>query len=109
MSVEQTNTIDFIGSDRVSGHVNLGISEHLPKDDPKNEHLLVLQEKINSYLAFIEGGQLYDDYPLAKGKNVVIQVIGKYPLNAEAKKFYTIAGETVKNAGFHLEFKLLND
>ncbi len=36
-------------------------------------------------------------------------VIGKYPLNEEAKKFYHTAGKIVKNAGFSLEFKLLSE
>lgn len=109
MSIEKVKTIDFIGTNKETGAVTLGISDHLDWNDSKNEHLLILQEKVNTYLAFIEGGQLYEECPSAKGKDVTIQVIGRYALNEEAKKFYQVAGEIVKNAGFDLQFKLLSD
>ena len=109
MSIDQSKVVDFIGTDNKTGNINLAISDHLDWSDPKNEHLLILQEKINTYLAFIEGGQLYKEYPAAEGKKIVIQVIGKYPLNSEAKKFYELAGKKIKEAGFSLEFKMFED
>lgn len=107
MSVEQTKFIDFISTDDISGNIRLTISDHLNWSDKRNDHLLILQNKINTYLAFIESGQLYEEYPSAKGKNVIIQVVGKYSLNDEAKKFYEIVTEIVRNAGFELQFQLL--
>ncbi len=109
MSIEQTKVIDFIGTDNKTGNINLGVSDHLDWKDPKNEHLLILQEKINTYLAFIESGQLYEEYPSAKGKRVIIRVIGKYPLSEEAKKFYKKSSEIVAKAGFELRFDLFKD
>ncbi len=106
MSIEQTKVIDFIGTDNKTGNINLGISDHLDWKDPKNEHLLILQEKINTYLAFIESGQLYQEYPSAKGKKIIIRIIGKYPLNSEAEKFYKISSGIVAEAGFELRFEL---
>lgn len=55
MSVEDLNTIDCIGIPIETPHeVNLGISDHLEWDASLDEHLYLLQEKINTYLRFIE-------------------------------------------------------
>ena len=48
MSVDQLDKVDFI-SKTSEGNVELTISDHLEWDD-KNEHLLILQNKINAYL-----------------------------------------------------------
>ena len=52
MSVDQTKIIDIISKSK-DGEIVLTISDHL---DWKNlqEHLLLLQEKINTYLTFLE-------------------------------------------------------
>jgi hypothetical protein len=58
MSVEQRKIIDFVGVDEEANEVILTISDHLEWDNPKSDHLLLLQDKINDYLAFIESGEL---------------------------------------------------
>ncbi len=88
MSIEQRKVIDFVGVDEKANEVVLTISDHLDWDDPKSNHLFLLQDKINDYLAFIESGELLKKYPDSKGRNPVIQVYGQYPLNDVAKKFY---------------------
>lgn len=99
-----------MGEDEKTGIFRLGISDHLNwNENESGEHLRMLQEKINAYLAFIEGGQLYEDQPSAKGRNISIQVYGKYPLSGAAKEFYTKAQKIVSEAGFDLEFKLLEE
>jgi hypothetical protein len=60
MSVNQTDTIDIIGT-TPGGKVALTISDHHFWDEPL--HLQLLQDKINAYLQFIESGQILDDYP----------------------------------------------
>jgi len=55
MSVEQRKVIDFVGISKADGRAILTISDHLPWL-ADNEHLLILQDKINDYLAFLESG-----------------------------------------------------
>jgi len=62
VTVEQTKVIDFISVDQ-NGPVVLTISDHL--EWGSDGHLFQLQEKLNSYLAFIEGGELLNEYPEA--------------------------------------------
>jgi len=61
MSVEEKNKIDIITTNK-EGILVLTISDHLEWDD-ENEHLLILQDKINSYVDFIESGQMAESYP----------------------------------------------
>ena len=67
MAVDNPNVIDAIGTDQTTGEVVLTISDHLEWDD-RNEHLLILQEKINRYIGFIETGELREKYPGAEAR-----------------------------------------
>ncbi len=109
MSIEETEVIDFISIDKSAGAVHLTISDHLEWEEKEGEHLLLLQDKINAYLRFIEGGELEETYPKAKGKKIVISIVGQYPLSQEAKKFYDMAAGITEEAGIQLEFKLAED
>ena len=109
MSVEETEVIDIISFDKSNGPVQLTIFDHLEWEEKEGEHLLLLQDKINAYLRFIEGGEVVKNYPKAKGRKIVIEVLGKYPLSQEAKKFYRLCSEIVEKAGFKLEFRLHED
>jgi hypothetical protein len=86
VSVDNPKVVDVVGTDRVTGGVVLTISDHLEWDDA-NEHLLALQAKINSYLDFIESGQLLEEYPAAQGKLISIELLCKYALSADGKVF----------------------
>ena len=63
MSIEGQGSVDAIGIDQ-EGIVVLTISAHLEWDDG---HLFLLQEKINTYLAFLESGEVFETYPDSKG------------------------------------------
>jgi len=56
VSVENFKVIDVVSIDK-NENVVVGASDHLEWDE-KNEHLLILQNKINAYLAAIENGSL---------------------------------------------------
>ncbi|KAF2343109.1 DUF6572 domain-containing protein [Flavobacterium tistrianum] len=88
MSVEDKNVIDVITIDK-QGILVLTISDHLEWDD-KNEYLLLLQDKINRYLDFIESGQLAESYPDKADKKIMIQIVFKYQPNKTAEEFLAI-------------------
>ncbi len=108
MSIENTKLIDFAGRDRQTGDVCLSISDHLPWDDEhQGIHLRLLQDKIYAYLDFIESGEIYEKYPMAKGSPIVINIIGKYPLAERAKIFLDKITAYVHGLGLTLQFKIL--
>jgi hypothetical protein len=106
MSIEQTNTVDFVTIDKGSGDALLTISDHLPWDENQSEHLELLQSKLNSYLRFIESGELVREFPQLTGRKVVINLIGKFPLSEQASLFISNASVALSNAGFKLQFEL---
>jgi len=107
MTVEDTDKIDFVTGEPRSGVMVLTISDHLDWNENEGEHLLVLQGKLNTYLEFIESGQIYVKFPQAAGRKIVIQVMGKFPLSEEASKFYRLAGNAIEGYGYTLRFKHL--
>jgi hypothetical protein len=63
MSIDQTDTIDFATIDKTSGDVWLTISDHLPWEENEDDHLVLLQNKHDAYLRFIESGEVFKKVP----------------------------------------------
>jgi len=57
MTVEETNVVDLISTDRKTGDIILIISDHLDWSDSTG-HQQILQAKFNAYLAFVESGEI---------------------------------------------------
>ena len=108
MSVDQTNVVDAIGIDNVTGEVVLTISDHLEWTGCDNDHLFLLQEKLNTYLSFIESGEIFESYPAAKAASLLIDVVGKYPLNQAAELFYDRAASIIEGAAVRLRYRLID-
>src|SRR4051812_41554783 len=106
MSVENKNIIDLISIDP-NGNVVLSISDHL-EWDIENEHLLILQDKINYYLAAIEGDVLYEKYPDAIGRNIIIRVAFLYNPNEQGEIFLARIKDALLAAGYGFQFSQQN-
>ncbi|PKF61263.1 hypothetical protein CW745_11565 [Psychromonas sp. psych-6C06] len=87
MSVVDTGSIDAIGLDKEAKRVFLTIIDPLAWDD-ENVHLFTLQEKINTYLHFVESGELYKAMPDCKGCDIAIELILKHMPSDEAISFF---------------------
>ena len=72
-TIENTNTVDAVGVDKATGIVVLKIFDHLGWTD-EHSHLLLLQGKINSYLNFMESGEIFDAYPESKNRDLQIDI-----------------------------------
>jgi hypothetical protein len=104
MSVENLNVIDIVSID-LEGNAVLTISDHL-EWDVNNEHLLILQKKINIYLGSIENGSLYESYPQAKGRDILINIIAKHTPSEDGKTFIKEAKETIESAKYKFSFSV---
>lgn len=87
MSVVDTDSIDAIGLDKEAKRIFLTIIDPLVWDND-NVHLFTLQEKINTYLHFIESGELLKTMPESKGCDVAIELILKHIPTSEAITFF---------------------
>jgi hypothetical protein len=104
MSVDQADKIDFVTIDKASGDLWLIVSDHLPWNENEGEHLVLLQNKLNAYLRFIESGEVFEKVPAAKGRSIVINVVGKFPLSQKAETFFGMARAFIEGVGYRLQF-----
>jgi hypothetical protein len=107
MSVEEKNKIDIITTNK-EGILVLTISDHLEWDD-ENEHLLILQDKINSYVDFTESGQMAENYPDKVDKKIMIQIVFKYRPNAIAEEFLSTVKRFINEKGHTFDFYQLEN
>jgi hypothetical protein len=105
VSIEQTDLIDIISIDRMTGQVVLTISDHLDWSDSA-AHLLLLQSKLNRYLAFVESGELLQSYPNAKDRPITFIVTFKFPPDEERRRFLAKMRTIVESAGISLREKV---
>jgi hypothetical protein len=86
MSLDNLEVVDAVGTDKATGEIVLSLLDPWDWEDP-GEHLLALQAKINTYLGFVQSGQIYEDYPAAVGKTLQIEVISRFPIPDVAVTF----------------------
>ena len=107
MSVDQLDKVDFI-STTSEGNVELTISDHLEWDD-KNEHLLILQNKINAYLNFIESGQIFEEYPNSIDKKLGIELVMRHSPNEIANIFLNKCKTIINKQNIDFSWKVLEN
>jgi hypothetical protein len=108
MTIDQSNVVDFIATHPTKRQVVLVITDHLEwtgDDQTDKYHMYLLQQKMNSYLEFAESGQIYKDYPGAKGKEILIRVMAKFPMSKEASEFFEKVRSRTAEYGYVLEFE----
>ena len=105
MSIEQSDVIDIISTNRVTGDVSLTISDHLDWSDSA-AHQLLLQKKLNYYLAFVKSGEILDSYPKARGRRIVLSVAFKHPADEAGRAFLSEVRSIVERAGFGFQVEV---
>ena len=106
MSIIQANKIDFIGIDKITDEIILSISDHLDWND-EITHLEILQNKLNSYIEFIECGQIFEDYPNSKGKKLVIEIVSQYKYSNQGKDYIGRVQPTLNSIGVEIRQRVL--
>jgi len=101
MSIEQTEVVDIISTDRTTGDVVLTISDHLDWSN-STAHQMLLQSKLNRYLAFVESGEILESYPDARDRPVVFKVVFQIPPDEGGRAFLAKVKAVIESAGFTL-------
>lgn len=110
MSINEKQQIDMIVvSDK---NVELFIIDYREweKDEKAvNEHMFLLQEKVNAYIACYESGELFDIKPEAKGKDIVFRIISRYCVNDTGSWFLSEMVKTLEqiNIGLIFEWRVM--
>ncbi|MFZ5531627.1 MAG: DUF6572 domain-containing protein [Pseudomonadota bacterium] len=101
MAINKTDVIDAIGTDIDTGMVVLSL---ICAEEMTPEALLLVQEKLNSYLTFIESGEIYSSYPSAKGKDLHIRIYSQFRPQGMAAEFLALAEPIVTGAGIGFSY-----
>jgi len=103
MSLRKIKQVDAIGEDKESGAIIVTIIDEMNWDN-ENNHLMLLQEKINNYLSFVESGEIQTSYPSSVNKKVDIKVVMQYEPSKNGITFLDKVKEIVLIAGIGFEY-----
>lgn len=104
MTIENSRVIDLLSIDKERNKVVLSIVDHLEWDQNDDNHLWLLQEKINAYIEVIESGEMVETYPETGSMGKVIILHAKFP---HPEKVNRILAHTVDVlAGIDVEFQV---
>jgi hypothetical protein len=105
MALEDTNQIDAIGLETSSNNVVLTLIDATDWTN-ESEHLHFLQDKLNSYLRFLESGEIMKEYPDANTRHCLISVVAQYKPTENGLHFLNVACSEIEQAGFGFRFEL---
>jgi hypothetical protein len=106
MSVMDEGKIDFAGIDK-NERLVLTITDHLAWGiEADDVHLLMLQNKINDYLRFIESDEVDEHFSPDKYKGIVIRIIAMYPFSSVCIELFGKAAPIINEAGYALEWEV---
>jgi hypothetical protein len=107
VTISEPHQIDIIAARPDDPVVKLIVSDHLDWTDPA-AHALLLQEKLNTYLAFLEAGELprATTVALPPHPEIVITLVSLYAPPAEASEFLSRVAAFLAGEGIRFEQEL---
>lgn len=109
MSIDNTNTLDGVAIDSERNALVLLLTDHLMwkcENDSsltEHEHLLMLQEKINAYISYLESEQYKETYPNREFSFAVIEIHFKYDITEKCTEFLQVVQNQIRHYGILIE------
>ena len=99
MSLEQAEVVDLV-AESPSGEIALIMSD-TGAWDGSPERILQLQNKLNTYYAFVESGELSERYPRTRGRPIRFQLDTLEPLDPTTRALADEAARSLAEEGIH--------
>lgn len=113
MAIDNPNIIDGMAYDEESQAVVLLLTDHLSWKHTKetnvlkeSDHLVLLQDKINAYISFLESGQYMENFSDKEIKMAVIEIHFKYDISENCEKFLDVVQEQTGQYGIMIKAKI---
>ena len=110
-TIRDTRVVDWISIEKSTGTIELTVFDDLDWSN-EQEHLVLLQDKLNTYLAFIESGELVErlnhefGHSVTSSVPVEVSIVARYEATPKARKFLDAATQALKDAGFSLSHRV---
>ena len=103
VSLKNKNTIDGIAFDENKNELVMEIYDSISDTEiSEYDHLILLQEKINTYLWFINNKQYEEYYPHCQVLKFLINIYFQSDITDNLKKFLNLANSKLKNSNISL-------
>ncbi len=111
MAIDNADIIDGAAIDKENSALRLLITDHLQWNAEadtisEHDHLLMLQEKINAYISFLESEQYKDIYPDAEFKMAIIDICFKYDITENCERFLQAVQDQIGQYGIKIEARI---
>jgi hypothetical protein len=103
MTIELTEQIDITTINDQQGRIYLNISDHLAWQQPNKR--LLLQQKINHYLKYIESGEMRRQHSQARQLNPFIKLISLYPPSESDIDYLLQITAIIEEAGYSFDWQ----
>jgi hypothetical protein len=107
VTITDLDKIDIVATRPDTRVVKLVISDHLIWEDI-SDHCRLIQNKLNTYIAFVESGQLgrLQGQYVPDSPEIVIQLVALHAPPSEAEEFLAQAKSFLANIGLQFEVKV---
>jgi len=105
MSVMDIGKIDGIAKCQENSELVLLITNHLDWE-AEYEHLKILQDKINSYINFIESKQYLEVYPQSSFESYVIEIHFQHGISENCLAFLEVVANQVEEINIKIRIEL---
>lgn len=104
MAIDNVNVIDGMAIDKEKNAISLLLTDHLPWDCDDNpisehDHLVLLQDKINAYISYLETKQYEATYPEENFAMAVIEIHFKYEITQNCENFLNVVQNQIGQYG----------
>lgn len=103
MSVLDIEAIDGVAINKDGNELRMLISDHLEWEN-EYEHLFKLQNKINSYLCFIDSRQYIEIYPKYNFSMFCIEIHFKHEITKNCSKFLKVINKQLLASNITVEY-----
>ncbi len=103
MSLKNVDEIDGKEPD-LAGNLILYVLDDMEwKSDDEKTHLLLLQDKLNTCLAYIQSGKYKEDYPKYNFKQAIIEIRFKFAITEHCKRYLQMVQSQIGEYAIRLE------
>lgn len=109
MAIDNENVVDGIGIDNERKAICLLLTDHLSWiSNAENtlseyDHLMLLQNKINAYISYLESKQYEQQYPEVAFNMAVIEIHFKYEITENCETFLNSVQDQIGQYGIKIE------